>query len=174
MNRAKIAKLVIACVVVFALIQLIPASRTNPPVVASRSLAAHMDVPPQVQNIFKRACSDCHSNETVWPWYSHVAPVSWYVAHDVNVGRSHVNLDNWEAQESPKEANEHLGLTCKLMQQGKMPPSDFLLMHKDARVSPADINTVCAWTQKVAPDEEEGGGADHHDHHEHDDHPEKD
>ena len=170
MNRARVTKLAIGCVALLLVIQLIPASRTNPPVVASRSLAAHMNVPPEVQSVYKRACNDCHSNETVWPWYSHVAPVSWYVAHDVNVGRSHVNLEDWEAQESPKEANEHLGLTCKLMQEGKMPPADYLLIHRNANVSPADINAVCAWTQKVAPAEEEGAEKHHH----HDDPNDKD
>jgi Haem-binding domain len=176
MKRPQAKWIIIGVLVVLALIQLIPPSRTNPPVVASRSLAAHMEVPPDVQAVYKRACYDCHSNETVWPRYSHVAPVSWYVAHDVNVGRRHVNFQDWEAQENQEEALEHLGLTCKLMQEGKMPPSDYLLMHKNADVSQADINTVCAWTQKVAPPEEEGG-EDHHDHdhhdHNHDDHNDK-
>jgi heme-binding protein len=174
MKRPSAKSIVIGVVVILALIQLIPPSRTNPPVVASRSLATHMDVPPDVQAVYKRACYDCHSSETVWPWYSHVAPVSWYVAHDVNVGRSHVNFQDWEAQENQKEALEHLGLTCKLMQEGKMPPADYLLMHQNAKVSQADISTVCAWTQKVAPPEEEGG-EDHHDHehHDHDEHNDK-
>jgi hypothetical protein len=162
----------IALVVVaaFLLIQLIPAGRTNPPVTPSRSLAAHMAVPPEVQSILKRGCYDCHSSETVWPWYSHVAPVSWYVVHDVNVARSHVNFQDWEAQENPKEGLEHLGLTCKLMQEGKMPPADYLLMHKNASVSAADTNTVCSWTQKVAPAADE----DQHEHHDHGEHPDKD
>ena len=166
MKRPPAKSIGIGVVVVLALIQVIPASRTNPPVASSRSLAAHMDLPPEVQSVFKRACYDCHSSETVWPWYSHVAPVSWYVAHDVNVGRSHVNFQDWESQENQKEALEHLGLTCKLMQQGRMPPEDYLFIHKNASVSQADINTVCAWTQKVAPPEEEGG-PDHHDHEHH-------
>lgn len=168
MNRARASKLAIGAVAALILIQLIPASRTNPPVVASRALAAHMAVPPEAQSVLKRACYDCHSNETVWPWYSHVAPISWYVAHDVNAARGHVNLEDWEAQENPKEALEHLGLTCKLMQDGKMPPADYLLMHKNASVSAADVSSVCAWTQKVAPagadDADDHAGHDHHDH----------
>lgn len=168
MKRPQAKWIIIGGIVVLALIQLIPPSRTNPPVVASRSLAAHMDVPPDVQVIFKRGCYDCHSSETVWPWYSHVAPISWYVAHDVNVGRSHVNFEDWEAQENPKEALEHLGLTCTLMQQGRMPPQDYLAMHRSASVSAADINTVCVWTQKVAPAGADDAGHEHHDHDDHD------
>jgi hypothetical protein len=170
MKRVPAKRIVLGVVAALLLIQLIPAGRTNPPVTPSRSLAAHMAVPPEVQSILKRACYDCHSSETVWPWYSHVAPVSWYVVHDVNVGRSHVNFQDWEAQENPKEGLEHLGLTCKLMQEGKMPPADYLLMHKNASVSAADTNAVCAWTQKVAPAVDE----DQHEHHDHGEHPDKD
>jgi Haem-binding domain len=165
MKRVPAKWIVLGVVAALLLIQLIQPSRANSPVTPSRSLAAHMAVPPEVQSVLKRACYDCHSSETVWPWYSRVAPVSWYVAHDVNVARSHINFQDWEAQINPQEGLEHLGLTCKLMREGKMPPADYLLMHKYANVSPADTNAVCAWTQKVAPAEDE----DQHDHHEHTD-----
>src|SRR5579863_2506631 len=173
MKRVTAKWIVLGVIAVLLLIQLIQPSRTNPPVVASRSLAAHMAVPPEVQSVLKRGCYDCHSSETVWPWYSHVAPVSWYVAHDVNVARSHVNFQDWEAQENPKEALEHLGLTCKLMREGKMPPADYLTMHKNANVSQADIETVCAWTQKVVPADDADSAGHDHDHHDHE-HPDKD
>lgn len=170
MKRVPAKWIVLGVVAALLLIQLIPPGRTNPPVTSSRGLAAHMAVPPEVQSVLKRACYDCHSSETVWPWYSHVAPVSWYVVHDVSVGRSHVNFQDWEAQENPKEGLEHLGLACKLMREGKMPPADYLLMHKDASVSAADTNTVCEWTQKVAPPEDEDQhDHEHHDHGEHTD-----
>jgi hypothetical protein len=173
MKRVPAKWIVLGVIAVLLLIQLIQPSRTNPPVAASRSLAAHMAVPPEVQSVLKRGCYDCHSSETVWPWYSHVAPVSWYVAHDVNVARSHVNFQDWEAQENPKEALEHLGLTCKLMREGKMPPADYLTMHKNANVSRADIETVCAWTQKVVPADDADSAGHDHDHHDHE-HPDKD
>ena len=147
-------------------IQVIQPRRTNPPTVESRGLAAHVEVPPEVQKILKRSCYDCHSNETVWPWYSYVAPVSWYVAHDVSVGRSHVNLQNWEAQQNEKEAKEHLGLFCKLVREGKMPPADYRAMHNGSDVSPAETDAICAWSQKVGT--VEGSELDHHHDHEHD------
>jgi hypothetical protein len=170
MNRARTLRLAIGLVAVFVLIQVIRPSRTNPAVVPSRSVAAHMDMPQDVQAVLKRACYDCHSSDTVWPWYSQVAPVSWYIAHDVKVARRHINFEDWEAQVSPSEGREHLGLACKLMREGKMPPEDYLFMHKNASVSTADVNSVCAWTQKVAPPENEGDEGHHdHDHHDHDD-----
>lgn len=155
MKRVPAKWIVAGSIAVLLLIQLIQPSRTNPPVVPSRSLEAHVDVPSQVQGVLKRSCYDCHSNATVWPWYSYVAPVSWYVAHDVNVGRSHVNLQNWEAQINEQEGKEHLGLVCKLVREGKMPPADYRVMHRGTDVSPEETSAVCAWSQKVGTVEDD-------------------
>ncbi len=149
MKRVPMKWIVIGLVVVFFLIQFIQPSRTNPPVVPSRSLEAHVEVPPEVQTVLKRSCYDCHSSSTVWPWYSHVAPVSWYIAHDVNTARGHVNLQNWEAQINEQEGKEHLGLICKLVREGNMPPADYRFMHKGTDVTPAETAAICAWSQKV-------------------------
>lgn len=126
--------------------------RTNPDVPASRSLAAHVAVPAPVQNILQRACGDCHSNATVWPWYSRVAPVSWLVTDDVNEGRRHINFQDWEAQENAKEATEHLGRICTEVRDRAMPPRTYQLMHKDSRLSPQDVAALCEWSQVVSTD----------------------
>jgi Haem-binding domain len=111
-------------------------------------------VPGQVQSVLRRSCYNCHSSETVWPWYSHVAPVSWLVADDVNTARSHINFQDWEAQVNASEGNEHLGLICKEIREGTMPPRSYRLMHKDAHLSADDVNTVCTWSQTFAtPDD---------------------
>lgn len=149
MKRVPVKWIVVGAIAFLILIQAIQPSRTNPAVVPSRSLEAHVEVPAQVQAVLKRSCYDCHSSSTVWPWYSHVAPVSWYVVHDVNTGRGHVNFQNWEAQVNPQEALEHLGLACKLIKEGKMPPAEYRVMHKESYVSPAETTAVCAWTQKI-------------------------
>ena len=154
MRRVAAKWIAVGSVALLILIQVIQPGRTNPPVVASRSLQAHVDVPPEVRTVLKRSCYDCHSSETVWPWYSYVAPVSWYIAHDVNVGRSHVNFQDWEAQVNEQEGKEHLGLTCKLIREGTMPPADYRVMHKGSDVSPEETNAVCAWSQKVGTTED--------------------
>ena len=154
MKRVPAKWIVVGSIAFLILIQIIQPSRTNPPVVPSRSLEAHVNVPPEVQSVLKRSCYDCHSSSTVWPWYSYVAPVSWYVAHDVNVGRSHVNLQDWEAQVNPQEGLEHLGLICKLVRNGNMPPADYRVMHKGTDVSPEETNAVCAWSQKFSAAED--------------------
>lgn len=160
MKRVSAKWALVGLVAALILIQLIQPSRTNPPVVASRSLEAHVEVPPEVQAVLKRSCYDCHSSSTVWPWYSHVAPVSWYVVHDVNTGRSHVNLQDWEAQVNEQEGKEHLGLICKLVRQGQMPPADYRFIHKGTDLTPEETNAVCAWSQKVGTAEDSDKKAD--------------
>jgi hypothetical protein len=160
MTRVPAKWIAVGAIAVLILIQIIQPSRTNPPVVPSRSLEAHVEVPPQVQAVLKRSCYNCHSSATVWPWYSYVAPVSWYVAHDVNTARGHVNFQNWEAQINEQEGKEHLGLTCKLIRQGKMPPADYRLMHRDGNVSPEEMNAVCAWSQKFGDADDSDKKAD--------------
>ena len=160
MKSARAKWMVIGLIAVLALIQFIQPSRTNPPVIASRSLEAHVQVPAQVQEILKRSCYDCHSSATVWPWYSHVAPVSWYVAHDVNTARGHINFQDWEAQVNPKEGKEHLGLICKLVRNGNMPPADYRLMHEGTELSPAEVSEVCAWSQQFGSGEDSDKKAD--------------
>ena len=149
MNMIRVKRAALALVVVFLLAQFVQPKRTNPPVVPSRSLEAHVQVPHDVAPILKRACGDCHSSETVWPWYSHVAPVSWLVADDVNVGRSHINFQDWEAQENLKEAAEHLGLICKEVREKGMPPFTYRMMHKESRLSQQETEAICSWSQSV-------------------------
>jgi hypothetical protein len=154
MNRARAKWYVIGLIAVLAVIQLIQPSRTNPAVTASRTIEAHVQIPRDVGQVLQRTCYDCHSNATVWPWYAYVAPISWYVAHDVNAARRHVNFQDWEAQINPQEGKEHLGLICKLVRNGQMPPADYRVMHKGTDLSPAEVSAVCAWSQTFASGED--------------------
>jgi len=160
MNMIRLKRIALALLAVFLLAQFVQPKRTNPPVVPSRSLEAHVQVPPDVMSSLKRACGDCHSSETRWPWYSHVAPISWVVADDVNLGRSHINFQDWEAQENPKEASEHLSLICKQVREKEMPPLSYRLMHRESRLSEKDVDAICAWSQSVGTDTETAG--EHH------------
>jgi hypothetical protein len=149
MDRPSGKWIVIGVIVVLILIQSIRPSRTNPPVIESRGLEAHVLVPIPVQVVLMRACYNCHSSATVWPWYSNVAPVSWLIANDVNTARGHINFQDWEAQINEQEGKEHLGLICKLIRNGTMPPAKYRIMHEDANISPDEVNTVCTWSQQV-------------------------
>ena len=129
-------------VILGLLIQLYRPARTNPPTEQSRTLDARVAVPAETAAVLKRACRDCHSHDTRWPWYSNVAPVSWFVIDDVNHGRSHFNYSDW-AKYPPDEAGRLLEKACELTRKGEMPLSIYVPMHPDARLSQADIDAVC-------------------------------
>ena len=134
--------LVLACG--FVLAQFSRPARTNPVADNSRAIEAHLRVPPEVKAIFARACDDCHSNRTRWPWYSEVAPVSWWLTDHVRDGRRHLNFSDW-ARLTPGEADQMLGEICRLSKINAMPMASYTLMHRDAVLSPQDVGTLCAW-----------------------------
>lgn len=132
-------KVAIGFILILIAIQFIPVDKTNPPVTAD------LNAPPDVKSILKRSCYDCHSNETKWIWYSHVAPVSWLVASDVEEGREHLNFSEWGNLTRQKIARkkEHIWEEVK---EGGMPLSKYLWMHSDAKLSQKDKDIIRDWT----------------------------
>jgi hypothetical protein len=102
-------------------------------------------MPAEVSAILDRSCRDCHSNDTRWPWYSNVAPVSWWVIDHVDHARSHFNFSEW-ARYNSREQQRLLEQACELVSKGAMPLPSYLWMH-DAEMSPRDVRTLCAFTQ---------------------------
>lgn len=132
-----------------ALVALLPVrARTNPPVVPGRTIEATLDVPPNVDAVLKRACLDCHSYETRWPWYSNIAPASWMIASDVQRARSAVNFSDWAVQAGRKRttAMGALAAACEGAKIGRMPPPAYRLLHSDASLSAADVDLLCDWS----------------------------
>jgi hypothetical protein len=131
-----------AGVVMFALAQFINPAHTNPPVVHD-FLAAN--TPSQkITATFRAACYDCHSYETKWPWYSHVAPVSWLVASDVKEGRRHLNFSDWPVDDSDRATRwlENIG---EQLGYKEMPPANYTLIHADARLTAAEREQLIQW-----------------------------
>lgn len=126
--------------------QAIRPARVNPPVDSSRAIEHAVPVPPETKAILDRACANCHSSRTVWPWYSNVAPVSWFVIDHVNHGRTHLNLSDW-ARFPPQEADRMLGRICELVTSEEMPLGSYLVMHSEAELSPLDERAICDWTR---------------------------
>ncbi len=146
----------LSVVCVFAAMQLIRPAHTNPPEEPQRTLQAFHQSDPAATQLLNRACNDCHSHRTQWPWYSHVAPVSWLVTSDVNRGRHAMNLSEW-AIYTPKQQAEILHDVCEEVSQGEMPQMTYTLMHPAARLSSADRQVLCAWTRAAlgnAPSDE--------------------
>ena len=112
---------------------------TNPP------LQQDVAAPPEVDLLLRRACYDCHSNETVWPWYSDVAPLSWFLARDVREGRRELNFSTWNAYDAKKKAKK-LKESAEEVAEGEMPPWFYVAAHRHAALSPADVERLRAWT----------------------------
>ena len=143
MNRKLVLRGLLVAALLFAGIQLVRPARTNPAVEPRNALAAQVEVPAEINSILNRACGDCHSNRTRWPWYSELAPVSWLLIHHVNEGRTKMNLDNWDDATSFKDI-------CREVRTGGMPMKQYLILHPDARLTPQDVQGVCAWTQRAS------------------------
>jgi hypothetical protein len=126
-------------------IQMIRPARTNPPTEPSGTLAASMAVPAATMAVLERSCRDCHSNDTRWPWYSNVAPLSWMLIDHVNSGRRHFNYSEW-GRYTPDKSRKLLHDICEETRKGSMPVGSYTLLHHDARLSAADVQTLCTWT----------------------------
>jgi hypothetical protein len=110
----------------------------------------HIDVPPEVLATLRRACYDCHSNETRWPWYARVAPASWLIVDDVRRGRVHLNFSDWWTDPGREPTQrQRMRFMCQDVRGDSMPPSSYLLMHPGARLREGESERICAWTERV-------------------------
>jgi len=136
-------RIAIGIVILFAAAQLIRPDRTNPPIDPARTIQAQAGITPQFATVLDRACNDCHSNATRWPWYTEVAPVSWIMAGGVKHGRKAVNFSEWSGYPAEQQ-KVLLNLSCQDAKQGRMPMSAYTALHPEAKLSAQDIETLCA------------------------------
>ena len=141
LNHILIRYVVPGVAVLLVAMQLVTCSRTNPPVIAN------VPVSPEVGGLLRRACFDCHSNESVWPWYSRVAPVSWLVWSDVAEGRQHLNFSEWPSD--PAKQRQHFKSMQDEIQGGDMPLWFYLPLHSAARLSAAEKQTILDWARQA-------------------------
>jgi hypothetical protein len=128
--------------------------------VTSDDITKKLQVPQNVQDIFKRSCFDCHSNHTVWPWYTNVSPVSWLVADDVTKGRKKMNMSEWGKMSQSKQEKK-LQDICDQITDGTMPLDKYLLIHKDAVLSQQEKDAICKWvTSLVGQDDDKSDTKD--------------
>lgn len=144
--KKKLTWILAGAIAIFAALQLFNPPRDNPPVKTDFIAAA--SPPSDVAAAIRAACYDCHSHETVWPLYSHIAPVSWLVASDVNEGRKHLNLSEWPAD--PDRAAKQLDRMNEMVDYREMPPKKYTLMHAAARLTEAQRKAILDWTEAAA------------------------
>jgi hypothetical protein len=149
MQKGRVGKIlrwtIAGLLIIFILIQFAPVDRTNPPV------ETEVPAPTNIQTILRRACYDCHSNETVWPWYSKVAPVSWLVAHDVHEGREALNFSTWNRY-ATKQQVKKMKESWEETAEGEMPPWFYLAVHRDAELSTEERAALRVWALSASPE----------------------
>ncbi len=125
-------------VAAFVLIQFVPVTRDNPD--DQRGPGAS----PEVEAVLRRACYNCHSHETVWPWYSRIAPASWLVAWDVHEGRTVFNLSNLQDISAETQVKVRAA-ALKVVEEGEMPPWYYRPLHPEARLTAQDLAVLRTW-----------------------------
>lgn len=143
----------------FLLIQVVPYGRDhfNPAVLAEPNWDS-----PQTRELAQRACFDCHSNETTWPWYASIAPVSWLVQRDVDRGRIHLNFSDWNQSHAEHGHEGHEpGEIGEIVSNGEMPPTTYLLQHPEARLTDAERVALAEGLLLTAVQSPTTGGDDH-------------
>lgn len=146
----KIIKIIFALLaIVFILIQFIRPLRINPVSDKTRDITATINIPSNVKQILDRSCYDCHSNDTRWPWYSYIAPVSWLLAQDVNNGREKINYSEW-GNYSLTDQVSNFDDIAKMVKNGEMPLPKYLFLHSDAKLTDADKDLLIKWANSMS------------------------
>ena len=144
--RKALKVLAIAVALLFVGVQFVRPEKINRPVDPARTIEARTQIPAEVASILSRSCNDCHTQQTRWPWYSQIAPASWFLADHVRDGRRNLNFSDW-ARYSRRDADSLLGLICREVKGGTMPMESYTLIHRDAKLSAQDVRTLCDWSQ---------------------------
>jgi hypothetical protein len=106
-------------------------------------------VPDTLASVFLNSCYDCHSNNTQYPWYSNVAPFSWYLKWHIDEGKAHLNFTSWGIMDKAQKITK-LDLICEEITFGTMPLNSYLWIHRASKLSEQDIQAICAWTESEA------------------------
>ncbi len=125
-------------------IQLIRISKSNPPVEKEKDFLVISQAPIEIQNIIKSSCYDCHSNTTEYPWYTNLAPVSWWIKHHINEGREHLNFSEW-ANYTDKKADHKLEECIEMIEEGEMPMSSYTFIHKESKLNAEQKLILINW-----------------------------
>jgi hypothetical protein len=139
-KRALAGRLAAGAAVFMAVIQIVPARRTNPPV------RSDLEAPGEVKAILRRACYDCHSHETRWPWYGRVAPVSWWIVSHVNEARGDLNFSEWPGSDASLAGMALRDIEQQVAQE-KMPLPSYALMHAGARLTREERGILIGWAR---------------------------
>lgn len=144
-------KVLIVLLVAFVIIQFFRTDKTNPPVNTGTDFLVIKKTPENVAKIIKTSCYDCHSNETIYPWYSNFQPIGWFLKGHIDDGRKHLNFSNF-ATYTPQKQADKLDKAAKEVESGGMPLSSFTIIHTNANLSPENKVLLVNYFRKIGND----------------------
>ncbi|MDP6922677.1 MAG: heme-binding domain-containing protein [Lutibacter sp.] len=112
------------------------------------AISTVMEVPTQVQELLKVSCNDCHSNSTIYPWYSDIAPVSWFLARHVNQGKEHLNFSEW-VQYNTHQRDHIKNDLEEVLKDHEMPLKSYVWLHPEAAMTPEQVDLLLEWVATI-------------------------
>ncbi len=140
-------KVSLALIILIVVSQFFQIDKTNPPIDAAQDYIVVSNVPLPIQNTLKTACYDCHSHETAYPWYTSIAPVSWWVKQHINDGRKHLNFSIWGTY-SAKKADHKLEECIEMLEEHEMPLDSYTWMHAEAKITTEQRQALVNWVKQ--------------------------
>lgn len=146
-------KIIVIVLVAFIMIQFFPIDKTNPPATPGMDFLRIKDTPPEIAKIISTSCYDCHSNETKYPWYSSIAPSSWFLKNHVVEGRKHLNFSTFAVYEPKRQAHK-LEECIEMIEKKEMPLESYYIGHQDAKLTDQQRLELVTYLKKVKEDTE--------------------
>ncbi|HSZ72165.1 MAG TPA: heme-binding domain-containing protein [Cytophagaceae bacterium] len=137
-------KIIIGIILLLVAIQVIRIDKTNPPVDKSKDFITLTHPSEEIRAMLVTSCYDCHSHETTYPWYSNVAPASWFLKNHINDGRKHLNFSTW-SDYSEKKQQHKLEECIDEVKEGEMPLTPYTWTHQHAALTPNQQEKLAAW-----------------------------
>ncbi len=157
MTLGKVIGLIL--LLIFIVLQFFQINRNNP------SVTQKMPAPDNVQSILEESCYDCHSNQTDWPWYSYVAPVSWFIGNDVHEAREYLNMSEWDSYNQDDRAHAYEEIV-EVIEHEAMPLPSYEFIHGEAELTEEEEETLLQWAESQL-ESAEGQASDGHEGHDH-------
>ncbi|WP_164112155.1 MULTISPECIES: heme-binding domain-containing protein [Sphingobacterium] len=148
MRKSLFKKIALATIALLIVIQFWGTKKNSSSVPSENAIEKHYTVPPKVLGLLKTSCYDCHSNNTVYPWYNNIQPVKWWLASHINDGKKHLNFDEFNAYSSDKMLHK-LDEVAETVSKGEMPLNSYTLIHGNAKLSNNDRKEIEAWVNLV-------------------------
>jgi len=143
-----IRKIFLALLLIFVAIQFIRPEKNISAQISANDITAHYTVPEDVLKALKISCYDCHSNNTIYPWYYNIQPVAWWMADHVKVGKEEINFSEFGSY-APKKQRHKLGEVIHQVKENEMPLDSYLWIHKNAALSDAQKNSIISWADSL-------------------------